>query len=169
MNNNLDKVKLSLLKRRRSEGLFKFYGFAGIICAVSFLIIILYSVISQGQKAFFTSYIKLDVYFDSKIIDPDNKKKEEDIKFANFRKIITTSLERKFPQVSDKEDIKELASFISSSEEVLIPVDNINGFCVLESLSIRGRFVKSAEATLYASTPKDSRTSTLFLSQGVHI
>ena len=117
MNNNLDKVKLSLLKRRRSEGLFKFYGFAGIICAVLFLIIILYSVISQGQKAFFTSYIKLDVYFDSKIIDPDNKKKEEDIKFANFRKIITTSLERKFPQVSDKEDIKELASFISSSEE----------------------------------------------------
>ena len=59
----------------------------------------------------------MDVYFDSKIIDPDNKKKEEDIKFANFRKIITTSLERKFPQVSDKEDIKELASFISSSEE----------------------------------------------------
>ena len=117
MNNNLDKVKLSLLKRRRSEDLFKFYGFAGIICAVLFLILILYSVISQGQKAFFTSYIKLDVYFDSKIIDPDNKKKEEDIKLANFRKIITTSLERKFPKVSDKEDIKELASFISSSEE----------------------------------------------------
>ena len=70
MNSNLDKVKLSLIKRKREETLFRFYGLIGIISAILFLIIILYSVISQGQKAFFTTFIKVDVYFDSEIIDP---------------------------------------------------------------------------------------------------
>ena len=69
MNSNLDKVKLSLIKRKRQEALFRFYGLIGIISAILFLIIILYSVISQGQKAFFTTFIKVDVYFDSEIID----------------------------------------------------------------------------------------------------
>ena len=30
----------------------------------------LYSVISQGQKAFFTTFIKVNIFFDSEIIDP---------------------------------------------------------------------------------------------------
>ena len=62
MNNNLEKVKSSLIKRKRSENLFKFYGFSGIVCATFFLVMILYSVISQGQKAFFTTFIKVDVF-----------------------------------------------------------------------------------------------------------
>ena len=70
MNSNLDKVKLSLIKRKRQEALFRFYGLIGIISAILFLIIILYSVISQGQKAFFTTFIKVEVYFDTEIIDP---------------------------------------------------------------------------------------------------
>ena len=58
MTNNLDRVELSLVGRKRSERLFKFYGFLGILIAFLFLITILYSVISQGQKAFFTTFIK---------------------------------------------------------------------------------------------------------------
>jgi len=117
MNNKLNKVKISLVKRHNSEKLFRLYGLAGIISAVLFLVIILFSVIGQGQKAFFTTYIKVDVYFDSKIIDPNDEKKEKDIKFANFKKIITSSLNKKFPKITEKKEIRELSSFISSSEE----------------------------------------------------
>ena len=125
MNSNLDKVKLSLIKRKREEALFRFYGLVGIISAILFLIIILYSVISQGQKAFFTTFIKVDVYFDSEIIDPENKRNSEDIKFADFGTIISESLKRKFPHISDKSDVRELASFISTSE-----ADNLAEFIV---------------------------------------
>ena len=117
MNSNLDKVKLSLIKRKREEALFRFYGLVGIISAILFLIIILYSVISQGQKAFFTTFIKVDVYFDPKIIDPNNERNDEEIKFSNFNKIIISSLKKKFPKINGKKDIRELTSFISSSEE----------------------------------------------------
>ena len=121
----VDKVKLSLIKRKREEALFKFYGLIGIISAILFLIIILYSVISQGQKAFFTTFIKVDVYFDSEIIDPENKRNSEDIQFADFGRIISESLKRKFPHISDKSDVRELASFISTSE-----ADNLAEFIV---------------------------------------
>lgn len=117
MNNNLEKVKSSLIKRKRSENLFKFYGLSGIVCATFFLVMILYSVISQGQKAFFTTFIKVDVFFDPEIIDPNNERNDEEIKFSNFNKIIISSLKKKFPKINGKKDIRELASFISSSEE----------------------------------------------------
>ena len=89
MTNNLDRVELSLVGRKRSERLFKFYGFLGILIAFLFLITILYSVISQGQKAFFTTFIKVNIFFDSEIIDPQNQRNDEDIRYANFNKIIT--------------------------------------------------------------------------------
>ena len=116
MTNNLDRVELSLVGRKRSERLFKFYGFLGILIAFLFLITILYSVISQGQKAFFTTFIKVNIFFDSEIIDPQNQRNDEDIRYANFNKIITESLKMKFPENLNKNDSKELSSFISSSE-----------------------------------------------------
>ena len=125
MSDNLNKVKLSLIKRQRSESFFKFYGLTGIISAILFLLTILYSVISQGQKAFFTTFIKVDIYFDSKIIDPKDERNDEDIIYANFNKIIVSSLKKKFPQISNENDSKELADFISSSEE-----DNLAKFII---------------------------------------
>ena len=116
MTNNLDRVELSLVGRKRSERLFKFYGFLGILIAFLFLITILYSVISQGQKAFFTTFIKVNIFFDSEIIDPQNQRNDEDIRYSNFNKIITESLKKKFPENLNKNDSKELSSFISSSE-----------------------------------------------------
>ena len=116
MTNNLDRVELSLVGRKRSERLFKLYGFLGILIAFLFLITILYSVISQGQKAFFTTFIKVNIFFDSEIIDPQNQRNNEDIRYANFSKIITESLKKKFPENLNKNDSKELSSFISSSE-----------------------------------------------------
>ena len=125
MTNNLDRVELSLVGRKRSERLFKFYGFLGILIAFLFLITILYSVISQGQKAFFTTFIKVNIFFDSEIIDPQNQRNDEDIRYANFNKIITESLKKKFHENLNKNDSKELSSFISSSE-----ADYLSGFVV---------------------------------------
>ena len=62
---------------------------------------------------------------------------------------------------------KLLTSITSSS--LLIPVEIISGLPVFDRISSKGKFVRSADATLYALTPKDSKTSMLFSSQGVHI
>ena len=115
--NNLKKIEYSLKKRKRQESRFKIYGLLGIATAVSFLCIILSSIFMEGKKAFLSTYIKLEVYFDPAIIYTDNDQKEEDIKFANFQKIIKNSLNSFFPEISDKGELRKLSNFISSSEE----------------------------------------------------
>ena len=117
MTNITEKIKLSLSKRQRSEKRFKFLGFIGISFAILFLIIILYSIFSQGQSAFKSTYIELNIFFDEKIIDVEGKRDIEDIKFANFIKIITNSLDNYFPEVEKREEKRKLHEFISSSEE----------------------------------------------------
>ena len=115
--NNLKKIEYSLKKRKRQESRFKIYGLLGIATAVSFLCIILSSIFMEGKKAFLSTYIKLEVYFDPDIIYTSNDQKEEDIKFANFQKIIKNSLNSFFPEISDKGELRKLSDFISSSEE----------------------------------------------------
>ncbi len=115
--NNLKKIEYSLKKRKRQESRFKIYGLLGIATAVSFLCIILSSIFMEGKKAFLSTYIKLEVYFDPDIIYTSNDQKEEDIKFANFQKIIKNSLNSFFPEISDKDELRKLSGFISSSEE----------------------------------------------------
>ena len=117
MTKNFEKINDSLIKRQRSEKNFKLFGLIGIICAVSFLIIILTSIIIEGKKAFVSTYIKLDVFFDSKIIDPDNTKEDSVIKSANFNEIITKSILENFPEVTDRKEKIKLSTFISSSAE----------------------------------------------------
>lgn len=115
--NNLKKIEYSLKKRKRQESRFKIYGLLGIATAVTFLCIILSSIVMEGKKAFLSTYIKLEVYFDPDIIYTSNDQKEEDIKFANFQKIIKNSLNGFFPEISDKGELRKLSNFISSSEE----------------------------------------------------
>ena len=117
MTKNFEKINDSLIKRQRSEKNFKLFGLIGIICAVSFLIIILTSIIIEGKKAFVSTYIKLEVFFDSKIIDPDNTKEDSVIKSANFNEIITKSILENFPEVTDRKEKIKLSTFISSSAE----------------------------------------------------
>lgn len=117
MTKNFEKINDSLVKRQKSEKNFKLFGLIGIICAISFLIIILTSIIIEGKKAFVSTYIKLDVFFDSKIIDPDNTKEDSVIKSANFNEIITKSILENFPEVTDRKEKIKLSTFISSSAE----------------------------------------------------
>ena len=117
MTKNLKKINNSLIKRQKLEKRFQLFGLVGIICAVLFLIIILSSIIIEGKKAFISTYIKLDVFFDSKIIDPDNTKEDSVIKSANFKEIITKSILENFPEVTDRKEKIKLSSFISSSAE----------------------------------------------------
>ena len=65
MINNFEKINKSLIKRNKSEKTFKFFGLLGIIFAISFLVVILSSIFIEGKKAFVSTYIQVEVFFDS--------------------------------------------------------------------------------------------------------
>ena len=105
------------MKRHLAESRFKTYGILGIISATVFLIVILSTIFIEGKSAFKSTYIKLDVFFDPSIIDPDGTRDIDEIRFANYRKVIKNSLKNYFPEVTGKEEMKSLTELISSSEE----------------------------------------------------
>ena len=115
--NNTEIIKKSLMKRHLAESRFKAYGILGIISATVFLIVILSTIFIEGKSAFKSTYIKLDVFFDPSIIDPDGTRDIDEIRFANYRKVIKNSLKNYFPEVTGKEEMKSLTELISSSEE----------------------------------------------------
>ena len=115
--NNTEIIKKSLMKRHLAESRFKTYGILGIISATVFLIVILSTIFIEGKSAFKSTYIKLDVFFDPSIIDPDGTRDIDEIRFANYRKVIKKSLKNYFPEVIKKEEMKSLTELISSSEE----------------------------------------------------
>ena len=115
--NNTEIIKKSLMKRHLAESRFKTYGILGIISATVFLIVILSTIFIEGKSAFKSTYIKLDVFFDPSIIDPDGTRDIDEIRFANYRKVIKKSLKNYFPEVIEKEEMKSLTELISSSEE----------------------------------------------------
>ena len=92
MNKNTKIIKSSLLKRKRSERYFKYFGLTGIIAALLFLTIIITSIFTTGKKAFKQTAIKLEIFFDPKIIDPENKGTEETYKSANYKIVIKNAL-----------------------------------------------------------------------------
>ena len=110
-------IRNSLKKRHQRESVFKICGLAGIIIAIFFLITILLTIFLEGKKAFYSTYISLNINFNSNVIDPDDTKDEKVIKSANFKKIIDDSLLNYFPEVEKRKEIMKLQSFISSSEE----------------------------------------------------
>jgi len=115
--NNTEIIKKSLMKRHLAESRFKTYGILGIISATVFLVVILSTIFIEGKSAFKSTYIKLDVFFDPSIIDPDGTRDIDEIRFANYRKVIKKSLKNYFPEVTEKEEMKSLTELISSSEE----------------------------------------------------
>ena len=115
--NNTEIIKKSLMKRHLAESRFKTYGILGIISATVFLIVILSTIFIEGKSAFKSTYIKLNVSFDPSIIDPDGTRDIDEIRFANYRKVIKNSLNKYFPEVIGKEEMKSLTELISSSEE----------------------------------------------------
>ena len=115
--NNTEIIKKSLMKRHLAESRFKTYGILGIISATVFLIVILSTIFIEGKSAFKSTYIKLDVFFDPSIIDPDGTRDIDEIRFAKYRKVIKNSLKNYFPEVTGKEEMKSLTELISSSEE----------------------------------------------------
>ncbi len=110
-------IRESLKKRHLAESRFKAYGILGIISATLFLMAILSTIYIEGKSAFKSTYIKINIFYDPSIIDPEGTRDIEEIKFANYRKIIKNSLKNYFPEVIGREELKNLISFISSSEE----------------------------------------------------
>ena len=104
----IDIVNRGLAKRYGKEQRFKIYGLLAVLTSLSFLALLFFTIFSNGYSAFFQTFVKLEVFFDSAFIDKDDPAN------SNFPGLVKKTLRNEFPEVKNRKEKKELYSLISS-------------------------------------------------------
>ena len=108
---NSDKFHKS---RMRKEKFFQFYGIIAILMALSFLIILAYTIGSKGLPGFFQTYINASFDISQEYVDPENTGDEEVIKKGRYRKVFKEGVINIFPEAADNRATYRQASKIFS-------------------------------------------------------
>ncbi len=115
--NNTDLVRKSLKKRYLKERLFKAAGMFSIGAAILFLLILLTDIITKAMPAFTQTNIELRVELNADDLGLDANSSDEEMMRADFRTPIRNSLLEKFPEVSKRNEKRELYSLTSMGAE----------------------------------------------------
>lgn len=111
---SFDEANELVRKRYAREARFRMMGLGAIIIAMSLLGLLLLSVATQGYRAFWQTYITLDITLPQEEIDPDGTGDPDVIGRANFQGLINDSLYGMFPDVEDRREKKALRGLVSS-------------------------------------------------------
>jgi phosphate transport system permease protein len=104
----IDIVQRGLARRYRTERRFRLYGLSAIIASLLFLSLLFFSIIGKGYSAFEQTFIQLDVYFDPAIL------RQDALASADYQGLIKQSLRKMFPDVTGRQDKRELYGLVSS-------------------------------------------------------
>ena len=108
------RVNASLRRRYRKEWLFRFYGLVSVLIGVSFLVVLFATIIGDGYGAFQQSFVRLEVQFDSAVIDPDGTRDPDVLASADYGQLIKASLYSMFPEVQGRGPRRELNALVSA-------------------------------------------------------
>ena len=107
-------VNRGLAKRKAAERRFRFYGKLAIFMGMVFLAVLFTSIVGNGYSAFVQTYVKLDVYIDPQIVDPQGERDQEVLSGANYGGLVKSTLRSMFPEVKSRRDKKALYSLVSN-------------------------------------------------------
>lgn len=114
---SIEKVRRSLKRRYRFEGIFKWTGLFSVAIGLVALIVLLADNIHKGHKAFFQNHILLTVTFSAQDLGITDINDIEQIRMADYRVMYRNSLSAMFPEATERLDKKLLNGIISSVAE----------------------------------------------------
>ena len=110
-------VRRSLAKRHAAEKRFRAYGVIAIMASLSFLVILLASIISKGLPAFKATYVNLDINLSAEALGVSEAPDRNELRAANYNGVVRESLRELFPDASSRRDKKDLYALISNGAE----------------------------------------------------
>jgi phosphate transport system permease protein len=105
-----------LKQRHRAEKRFKFYGIASVTIAIIFVLILIQNIFSKGSSAFQKTVIKVDVFYDSELIDLNNGATLKEIYDTDFYDLTIENLLKTYPSKNRDEEDELLKLFSSEAE-----------------------------------------------------
>jgi len=106
-------VRDSLPRRYRAEFIFKAMGITAVTLAITFLGLLLTSIIGNGYTAFQQTFIKLEFELAPELVDPQSDRSADSLRAGNYLAVSRNSLYELFPDVSGRRDRRELTSLVS--------------------------------------------------------
>ncbi|MGH8602391.1 MAG: DUF3333 domain-containing protein, partial [Gammaproteobacteria bacterium] len=109
----MEKVRASLAKRYAKEWRFRVLGRLAIYSSLIFLVILLSSIVANGYTAFQQTFVRLDVHFDQKLLDPEGTGKRAALATADYAGLLKETLRELFPEVQGRRDQRALYALVS--------------------------------------------------------
>ncbi len=113
LRNTAERVDAGLKRRYAAERRFRLYGLISIILAVSFLGLLLVSIVSKGYTAFQQTFIQLEIDFAKEDIDPQGTADPKVLAGADYGGLIKKTLRSQFPDVKSRRDKRKLYKLVS--------------------------------------------------------
>jgi phosphate transport system permease protein len=113
INSTAERVNRSLKRRYAAEWRFRFFGLVSILAALTFLVLLLGSIIITAIPAFQKSYIGLDITFDQDTLELYDTNDVQEVFAADYGGVIKEALRKRFPEVSSRAEKSLLYSLIS--------------------------------------------------------
>jgi len=104
-----------LRKRKRGEAVFRGASIIAVMAALTMLVWLFGTVVRSGLSAFEQHIITIDVTLDEATLDPSGARDRDQLRAANFRKLLQESMYARFPEVTDREGKRELFNLISAA------------------------------------------------------
>ena len=113
-------VSASLKRRYARERRFRLYGMVATLFAVAVLGILLFTIIRTGLPAFTQTMVKLSVTLYPQEIDPKGDRDPQTLSSADYQRLVRDALDDYFPDVTSRNDRRELFAMISPGATYVI-------------------------------------------------
>lgn len=101
-------------RRYAADRRLRFMGLAAISAAILLLGILIASIVMTGYKAFYQTKVELEIFVDPKVISKEDPSK------GNYRLLVRRSLEKLFPDVTNRREKRNLRKILSSSAHYVL-------------------------------------------------
>ena len=105
--------KRRLKRRHAAERRLRFFGIAAITAAMLFLALMLAGIIAKGWTAAVHTHIRLEVFLDPGVIDPDGGRDPGRMAGADYQGLARAALAAKFPDVRERSARRDLNALLS--------------------------------------------------------
>ncbi len=103
-----------LKRRHAAERRFRIYGVVAISVALGMLALLFVTVAVQGIPAFVASEIRLEVYFDPALIDPQGAREPAALARGDYPALVRGALQGRFPEVEGRREVRALSRLMST-------------------------------------------------------
>ena len=108
------RVQARMKKRHAAERRFQWFGRIAVGLGLSFLFLLLFSIVSKGYSAFWQTYVRMDIPLVEAKIDPAGTRDIGTLRSANYAGLVKQSLRDTFPDVTARRDRFALYKLVSN-------------------------------------------------------